>query len=382
MARPPSDRQNDDETRLDDEDAGEATAHHPDSGVVAELRAKLTNGKMSSLPLYTLSDRMVVGRGKGCDWQIDDASLSRQHAELKWSGRELTVEDMGSQNGTRVAGKPARGAVKVPPGATIHLGTVAVVFQVKSELLEELHGADDEDGDPDATRLTKMPPATIPDTRTDIPIGDLPQPEEPREPQVFRPPLNVAHSDEVTQEWDARAALVRAPERGVGDALLERLRDQWKTNRRPFVLAGAAFYLILLVAGWEWWDRKSAREAEEEYAARMVARAAAQKQTGPVITPLTPENDPSLTAVPPAERELVLGNAITDFDQGHLRESLRGFRRLALEDTDEVAKFMVGLIEGKLAATAAPALPPSKDVPNKEPAKPDAPKPDAPKEAQ
>lgn len=369
MNRRPPDH---DETRLDDEPDEPATAHHPDSGVVAELRAKLSNGKISALPLYSLSDRMVVGRGKGSDWQIDDASLSRQHAELKWTGRELTVEDMGSQNGTRVAGKPARGAVKVPPGATIHLGTVAVVFQMKSELVDELAGGHgDDDGDPDATRLTKMPPPVIPDTRTDIPIGGLGDGanDTPREPQVFRPAQHVATSDEITQEWDARAALVRAPERGVGDALLDRLKDQWKTNRRPFVLGGAVFYMLMLLVGWELWERKQLREAEEEAAQRLMARAASQKTSGPVITPLAPENDPSITAVPATERENVLGAAITDYDQGHLREALRAFRRLSLDDHDEVAKFMVTLIEGKLAASVPAALPPSKPDAPKEPAK-------------
>ncbi len=369
--RDPHDPDSGESTRLEDDELEQvdepATAHHPDSGVVGELRAKLSTGKLASLPLYALSDRMVVGRGKGCDWQIDETSLSRQHAELKWTGRELTVEDMGSQNGTRVQGKPARGATRVPPGGTILLGTVPIVFQLRAELHEA--GTNDGVGDPDATRLTKAPPATIPDTRTDIPIegggANLETTGETKEPQIFRPAQHVALPDEITQQWDPRAALVRAPERGVGDALIDRLRDQWKTNRRPFLLGGAAFYLVCVLIGWEWYDRKRLREAEEELASRMVARAAAKSSTGPVITPLSAANDPTVTAVAATERELVLGAAISDYDQGHLKEALLGFRRLSLDPTDEVSKFMVGLLEQKLQNAAPVALPPAPKEPDK-----------------
>ena len=368
MSPQPPQQDEDDSTRLDEanEDEDEpATAHHPDSGVVAELRAKLSTKKVSSLPLYSLSDRMVVGRGKGCDWQIDDASLSRQHAELKWSGRELTVEDMGSQNGTRVDGKPARGAVVVPPGAILLLGTVSIVFQVRSEFLE----ASAED--PDATRLTKAPPERIPDTRIDLPFGAAAPVEQRFEPQVFRPAQNVAPPEEITQQWDPRAALVRTPDRGVGDALLERLRDQWRANRRPFVLAAATFYLLVVAVAWQWYDRKQSRQAEEELAS-VIPKGATTTPTGPIVTPISPANDPTLTPVLVTERELVLGAAISDYDQGHLREALRSFRRLSLDDHDEVSKFMVGLIETKMQNSAPPVLPPG--LPPPPPSKPDAPK--------
>src|SRR3954468_15045623 len=95
------------------------TGHVADVGVVAELRAVLTNGERKTLPLYKLADQLVVGRGSACEWQLDDQSLSRKHAQLKWNGRELTVEDLGSANGTRVNGKPARSPMPAHPGEAI-----------------------------------------------------------------------------------------------------------------------------------------------------------------------------------------------------------------------------------------------------------------------
>ena len=97
--RDPHDPDSGESTRLDDDELDQAdepaTAHHPDSGVVGELRAKLSTGKLASLPHYALSDRRVVGRGQGCDWQIDETSRLRPTAELKKGRREPTAEDVG-----------------------------------------------------------------------------------------------------------------------------------------------------------------------------------------------------------------------------------------------------------------------------------------------
>jgi two-component system, NtrC family, response regulator AtoC len=50
---------------------------------------------------YPLPQRgtIVIGRGTNCDVRIDDLSISRQHASVHL-GTELTVEDLGSANGT------------------------------------------------------------------------------------------------------------------------------------------------------------------------------------------------------------------------------------------------------------------------------------------
>src|SRR6476646_3598273 len=108
------------------------TGHVADVGIVAELRAVLTNGEKKTLPLYTLADQLVVGRGTACEWQLDDQSLSRKHAQLKWTGRELSVEDMGSANGTRGNGKPARTPTPAQPGEVIQLGTVVITLELRT----------------------------------------------------------------------------------------------------------------------------------------------------------------------------------------------------------------------------------------------------------
>jgi transcriptional regulator with GAF, ATPase, and Fis domain len=66
----------------------------------------------------------VLGRAPECDVAIDDPSVSRRHALLTVSGR-ITVEDLGSTNGTSIQGR------KLAPGERGVL-TLGTVFEVGS----------------------------------------------------------------------------------------------------------------------------------------------------------------------------------------------------------------------------------------------------------
>lgn len=49
---------------------------------------------------------LVVGRSTDCGLALADELVSRQHCELSWDGRVVTVRDLGSTNGTFVDGSP------------------------------------------------------------------------------------------------------------------------------------------------------------------------------------------------------------------------------------------------------------------------------------
>jgi DNA-binding NtrC family response regulator len=51
-----------------------------------------------------LRDEVIIGRSPECDVTLTHAALSRQHARLTL-GAQMTVEDLGSKNGTHVGGK-------------------------------------------------------------------------------------------------------------------------------------------------------------------------------------------------------------------------------------------------------------------------------------
>ncbi len=98
-------------------------------GTGPRLRVMSSAGQQT-FALSASSDQ-VIGRGEGCDVRITDASLSRRHAVVRLGAR-VTVEDLGSANGTRVRGKPipAAVAVEVTPGEVFELGSVLCVVDL------------------------------------------------------------------------------------------------------------------------------------------------------------------------------------------------------------------------------------------------------------
>jgi hypothetical protein len=54
---------------------------------------------------FTLARRTRIGRAPGCELQIDSQSVSRNHAMILKSARELIVEDLNSTNGVMVNGR-------------------------------------------------------------------------------------------------------------------------------------------------------------------------------------------------------------------------------------------------------------------------------------
>ena len=80
------------------------------------------------------SGAVVLGRSSQADVRIDDPSLSRRHACLHVAAEDgaVTVEDLGSQNGTRVAGRAVAPGTRVAlgDGDAVELGSALVVVQL------------------------------------------------------------------------------------------------------------------------------------------------------------------------------------------------------------------------------------------------------------
>jgi hypothetical protein len=95
-------------------------------GAGKAVRLSLTEAQFASAP-----QGLVVGRQQSSsDLVLSDASVSRSHARLKMTGGSLSVEDLGSANGTRVDGKPvAEGVlVSLSDNAVVEFGDVKVTL--------------------------------------------------------------------------------------------------------------------------------------------------------------------------------------------------------------------------------------------------------------
>jgi hypothetical protein len=75
----------------------------------------------------------VIGRSRDCDVAVEDANVSRHHAEVRPSGGSWIVRDLGSTNGIKVNGQrvdPSR-PQSLRAGDVIELGTSKLTFDLK-----------------------------------------------------------------------------------------------------------------------------------------------------------------------------------------------------------------------------------------------------------
>jgi len=77
------------------------------------------------------SSGAVLGRSREADIVLDDANVSRKHAEVRPSGGSWTVRDLGSTNGVKVNGRRIEGAQSLKPGDIIELGTSQAIFELE-----------------------------------------------------------------------------------------------------------------------------------------------------------------------------------------------------------------------------------------------------------
>ena len=68
----------------------------------------------------------VIGSASDADLRLPDPTVSRHHARLTCSNDGITVEDLGSTNGTALNGLPVDGPVLVTGNATLKVGRVKI----------------------------------------------------------------------------------------------------------------------------------------------------------------------------------------------------------------------------------------------------------------
>jgi transcriptional regulator with GAF, ATPase, and Fis domain len=110
----------------DDEQTASGTPapadHAGDGGVL------LVTGAAQLTTHILAGDEIAIGRAPECAVVINDAALSRRHALLRL-GPPMTIQDLGSTNGTRVARNLLKGGEPVPlaVGESFHIGAYSLV---------------------------------------------------------------------------------------------------------------------------------------------------------------------------------------------------------------------------------------------------------------
>lgn len=87
----------------------------------------LTGGKR----LVVGSGGATIGRSRSCEVVLEDANVSRQHAEIRPRGGGWTVADLGSTNGVAVNGVRIERPQALRDGDRIEIGTTVLTFEVE-----------------------------------------------------------------------------------------------------------------------------------------------------------------------------------------------------------------------------------------------------------
>jgi FHA domain len=119
---------------------------------VSGIRIRLVSGPAAGRSL-DVDGELVIGRG-GEGLAIDDPELSRRHVAVRPAGDGVVVEDLGSTNGTFVAGERITSPVTIANGGSFQAGKSEIAVEAEVAGATKLHEAPD----PVATRLSASPP--------------------------------------------------------------------------------------------------------------------------------------------------------------------------------------------------------------------------------
>jgi DNA-binding winged helix-turn-helix (wHTH) protein len=79
---------------------------------------------------FQLMERVnLIGRNADCDVWIDNATVSREHAQIVIESDRAILEDLGSKNGTRVNGAEVSGPRELNDGDDVQFGEVDAVYR-------------------------------------------------------------------------------------------------------------------------------------------------------------------------------------------------------------------------------------------------------------
>ncbi len=78
------------------------------------------------------SGSTLIGRGQDADIRLADTGVSRRHAVVRYDGRAVLIEDLGSTNGTLVNGQRIRTS-RLQQGDVIRAGHSVIVFRMETQ---------------------------------------------------------------------------------------------------------------------------------------------------------------------------------------------------------------------------------------------------------
>jgi DNA-binding winged helix-turn-helix (wHTH) protein len=91
---------------------------------------------LDNRPLALSEGVNVIGRDPAAAVPLDSSTVSRHHARILVAGREATIEDLASKNGTFVNGERVNSR-RLSDGDEIKIGSLALTFRVRADATAE-----------------------------------------------------------------------------------------------------------------------------------------------------------------------------------------------------------------------------------------------------
>ncbi|GAA0535755.1 hypothetical protein GCM10011581_24740 [Saccharopolyspora subtropica] len=114
-------------------EAGAKSVPPPRAPVEPEARPRLVihRGPDAGTGFALGTPRVTIGRARDCDIVVDDATVARHHAELRWRDGAYVLEDRGSLTGTYLNRRLVERA-ELADGDEIWVGKARFLFRAGS----------------------------------------------------------------------------------------------------------------------------------------------------------------------------------------------------------------------------------------------------------
>lgn len=93
---------------------------------------KVTKGSKAGAKVSVKKDEFVIGRSPECHLCAGSTSISRRHCMIRRTDNRITVQDLGSRNGTLVNGHKITEETELASGDTISIGTLEFLLTLTS----------------------------------------------------------------------------------------------------------------------------------------------------------------------------------------------------------------------------------------------------------